>query len=112
MANEHCYPDMSRALTFTCSKCRNRYECPDVLIDYSPKFDEYGLIVHDGGSSSISINFCPWCRARLGPSERDEWFNRLASLGFDDPLAQEIPEDFRSDAWYRNLTGSDEGRGS
>ncbi len=111
MINEHCCPDMTRALTFGCSKCANRYECPDVLIDYDPKFDEYGMIVHDGGSSSISINFCRWCGVRLGPSKRDEWFNRLASLGFDDPLAQESPEDFRSDAWYRNLTVSDEGHG-
>ena len=111
MADEHCCPDMTRALTFACSKCRDKYECPDVLIDYRATSDEYGLIVHDGGSSSISINFCPWCGARLRPSKRDEVIKRAASLGFDDPSARAIPEDYCSEARYRKSKGGGEGQG-
>ncbi len=34
---------------------------PDHMIYYSSQFDEYGIIVHDGGSSYIIIRHCPWC---------------------------------------------------
>jgi hypothetical protein len=44
----------------------------------------YGLLIHDGGSSSIEINFCPWCGAQLGQAETDQreaaWFEYSASL--------------------------------
>jgi hypothetical protein len=78
-----------------------RHDCPDVLIDYSAKFREYGLLIHDGGRSSIGIAYCPWCGSRLPESLRDRWFAKLESLGFTDPLSQDIPEDFKSEAWYR-----------
>ena len=77
-------------------------KCPDVLIQYSPKFDEYGLIVHDGGESSIAISFCPWCGTKLPESKRDRWFSELEALGFDEPLLdQAIPERYKNDSWYR-----------
>ncbi|WP_439654229.1 DUF6980 family protein [Streptacidiphilus anmyonensis] len=42
--------------------------CPDALIRFSAKFWEHGLIVHDGGASSMVIDFCPWCGQRLPES--------------------------------------------
>jgi hypothetical protein len=50
---------MVDAVELRCSEHSNRFDCPDALMAYSPKFDEYGLIVHDGGPSSIAIAFCP-----------------------------------------------------
>jgi hypothetical protein len=41
------------------------FECPDALVNYSEQGKDYGLIIHDGGSSVISIAFCPWCGAKL-----------------------------------------------
>src|SRR5439155_14634076 len=73
----------------------------DALVAYLPKFNEYGLMVHDGGSSVVLISFCPWCGAQLPESLRDRWFSELEALGFDDPAVQDIPERFESDAWYR-----------
>lgn len=84
----------------TCNRHPDPFQCPDRLVVYVPKFDEYGLIVHDGGSSYIVIKFCPWCGARLPPSKRDRWFDKLASLGFKDPVKQRIPREFLSDEWY------------
>jgi len=72
----------------------------DVLVAYLPKFDEYGIVVHDGGSSMIQIHFCPWCGTRLPPSRRDEWFDSLRAQGID-PLSDDIPPKYRDDAWYR-----------
>ncbi|QFT52829.1 hypothetical protein FIU96_19450 [Marinobacter sp. THAF39] len=93
---------MERAIVLNCDRHKDVYECPDVLVSYIPKFDEYGLIIHDGGSSSLQISFCPWCGLRLPDSKRDAWFDKLEALGFDDPSEQRIPEEFNTDAWYRN----------
>lgn len=90
-------------LTFKCSQHEDPWECPDHVIVYSDRFDEYGIPVRDGGNSRIRINFCPWCGLELPPSKRDLWFETLRSLGFDAPLSQEIPEEFQSDRWWRRL---------
>jgi hypothetical protein len=46
------------------------------------------------------IEFCSWCGARLPPSLRDQYFNRLEALGLE-PESAELPLDMRSDAWWR-----------
>jgi hypothetical protein len=33
----------------------------DKPISYTENFNEYGLKIYDGGSSSILIEFCPFC---------------------------------------------------
>jgi hypothetical protein len=91
---------MRREAERTCEQHPDRFDCPDCLIQYTPEFREYGLIVHDGGSSAISMRFCPWCGARLPESLRDQWFEELRALGID-PWKQEVPERYRSDTWWR-----------
>jgi hypothetical protein len=71
----------------------------DALVAYIPKFDEYGIIVHDGGSSMIQIHFCPWCGTRLPESKRDQWFEELQRRGVD-PLKGPIPPEFQDESWY------------
>jgi hypothetical protein len=61
----HCCEDMRREVERHCELHPDRFDCPDCLIHYSPRLRAYGLIVHDGGSSTIRIRFCPWCGARL-----------------------------------------------
>jgi hypothetical protein len=95
----HCCKDMARAITSACDVHVDPFDCPDALVHHSRRFDEYGIIIHDGGHSTLAIRFCPWCGARL-PSRRQEWFERLAALGFDDPFVQKIPAEFETDAWY------------
>lgn len=41
----------------------------DALVHYSPKFDEYGIVVRDGATSVVAICYCPWCGRAL-PSSR------------------------------------------
>jgi hypothetical protein len=93
---------MERSLTLNCDQHTDEYACPDVLIDYSEIFDEYGLIVHDGGCSSLDIKFCPFCGTALPESKRDLWFDTLENMGFDDPTEQEIPERFKTNEWHKN----------
>ena len=103
--NAHCCTSLRDAVSFSCPDHPDPFQCPDALVTYSPSLCEYGLIVHDGGCSSVSILFCPWCGKQLPRSRRDQWFEELAKLGYDDPLSEDIPAAFRSDAWWR-----DEGR--
>ncbi len=88
--------------TMTCDQHPLALECPDILIYYSPRFDEYSLPVRDGGPSTVAIQYCPWCGTQCPQSKRDLWFAKLANLGYDDPFDQTIPDAFLSDAWYQN----------
>lgn len=73
----------------------------DTPIFYSKNFDEYCLKIMDGGNSSISIEFCPWCGEKLPESRREEWFDELEKLGIRNPWKESIPEKFRTDEWYK-----------
>jgi len=95
---------MSEVVEYECDQQSNPFDCPDCLVAYTPKFDEYGIIVHDGGSSSVGINFCPFCGAKLPESKRDAWFERLEELGMTDPSDSEIPKEFETDEWFRRET--------
>lgn len=99
---EHCCNQMNQRLTLECEEYNNGFQCPDVLVNYIPKFDEYGLIIHDGGSSFIEISFCPWCGSKLPESKRDSWFDELEKLSFDNPSEQDIPEEFLSSKWFKS----------
>jgi hypothetical protein len=37
----------------------------DQIMDFDEKHKEYGIPIHDGGSSVIHIKFCPWCGTKL-----------------------------------------------
>jgi hypothetical protein len=90
---------MRRQVERVCDQHPNRFDCPDCLVSYSPRFREYGLIVHDGGTAVSGIRFCPWCGARLPESLRDRWFAELEALGID-PGGGEVPQRFRSAEWW------------
>jgi len=86
-----------------CDEHNDPFSCPDYVIIYSEKFDEYGLIIHDGGPSSYGIDFCPFCGTKLPESKRDLWYDELEALGFEDPNDDEsIPTKYKSGAWHQN----------
>jgi hypothetical protein len=95
----HSCDRMLEELNRDCEEHVSGYDCPDTLISYIPRFDEYGIIVHDGGGSSVQISFCPWCGTRLPESKRDRWFDALEDRGID-PDGPDIPEEFRGSAWW------------
>jgi len=82
---------MQRNVTARCAVHADRFSCPDSLISYNPVFDEYGIIIHDGGKSSITVNYCPWCGEKLLESKRNRWLEELEQLGFDSTFDQDIP---------------------
>jgi Domain of unknown function (DUF6980) len=60
---DYCCERMAFDLNRTCRHHANRFDCPDALI--AEMRGGFGIIVHDGGSSVIRIDFCPWCGANL-----------------------------------------------
>jgi hypothetical protein len=77
----------------------NVFGCPDNLLYYDEKFNEYGIIIHDGGQSYLTIIYCPWCGIKLPDSQRDRWFDELEKLGFDNPYEQKIPKRYKTREW-------------
>ncbi|HQU82415.1 MAG TPA: hypothetical protein PKY59_04785 [Pyrinomonadaceae bacterium] len=68
--SEHCCELMKTRTEFVCEKHESPFDCADSLIYYSKRFNEYGLIIHDSGSSFIKIDFCPFCGKKLPKSKR------------------------------------------
>ncbi|MDR6976400.1 hypothetical protein J2X68_003088 [Streptomyces sp. 3330] len=101
---DHCCAEMTREAGRRCRAHPDVFACPDALVRFEPKFREYGLIVHDGGSASREISFCPWCGARLPESLRDRWFDALEARGID-PWEDEVPPEFEDGRWLRAGAG-------
>lgn len=91
---------MKQAAESVCDTHADRFACPDALISYVPQYDEYGLIIHDGGTSTRSISFCPWCGSKLPESKRERWFDELESKGYSPPDDPMIPEVYRDARWH------------
>ena len=92
---------MAYRLDWKCDTHSDEYECADALITFISKFQEYGLIIHDGGASYIVISHCPWCGARLPESQRDRWLDEMERRGID-PLTDDVPAEFGDDQWLRS----------
>ena len=98
---KYCCEMMKTNTENHCDRHDNSFDCPDCLIHYDDKFDEYGIIIHDGSRSCITINFCPWCGKKLPDSKRDEWFDKLEDLGYENPLFDEnIPNEYKDSTWW------------
>ena len=98
----HCCADMRREIERMCDQHPDRFHCPDCLVNYSSRFREYGLIIHDGGSSIILIRFCPWCGSALPASLRNRWFKELEAMCIA-PGEQPVPERYQTSEWWAGL---------
>lgn len=58
---------MAEKATQTCDE-HGRYECANVVMHRYGDADNgfwFGIPVHDGGTSAIAIEYCPWCGTKL-----------------------------------------------
>ena len=95
----HCCKLMNYYLYYKCPIHKNPFDCPDNIITYDDVFDEYGIIIHDGGQSLIIISHCPWCGAKLPKSKHDKWCRIMEKLGID-PDIDDIPEKYTKWGWW------------
>jgi hypothetical protein len=61
---------MRSKLDHRCDEHPVPFDCAEHLIYYSKKLNEYGIIIHDGGSSYAVVQSCPWCGVKLPASKR------------------------------------------
>ena len=98
-----CCEMMTAQLTLTCDEHPDPCACPDKVLDYVPKLNEYGLLIHDGedgyAGSSIVIKYCPWCGFGLGPSHSDAWFAELDARGLEP--GDELPQELTDATWWQ-----------
>ena len=69
---QHCCDQMAENLKVKCDIHADEYECADCIVTYKKKHSEYGIIIHDGGTSYALILYCPWCGTKLPESLRGE----------------------------------------
>jgi hypothetical protein len=92
---------IANQITTTCSDHPDPADCPDILISYFPRFDEYSIAVRDGDTAAVSIRYCPWCGVELPKSKRKRWFKELESLGCHDFDNNDIPPEYWTDEWFK-----------
>lgn len=90
----------SAELPHACPQMEDAVGDVEVPVRCHPPFREYGIEVLDGGTSKLTIPFCPFCGVELPPSLRDPWFDRLEGLGLE-PGDPAIPPAMRTDEWWR-----------
>ena len=88
-------------VTQPCPQHEDPWDCPDVVVMYFPRFDDYGIPIRNGGSAVMPIQHCPWCGVQLPDSKRRRWYAELEALGIEDPWIAEIPEEYNTDQWWR-----------
>jgi len=69
-----------------CEIHNNVFECPDAIIYYNKKFDEFGVIIHASEGEYILINYCPWCGRKLPDSKRELLLAELEKRGINEPF--------------------------
>jgi hypothetical protein len=60
---------MANQLSWSCEKHPSPSDCPDALIGRFAG-GRFGLFVHDGGTSRVEIEYCPWCGTHLNSDTR------------------------------------------
>jgi hypothetical protein len=79
----YCCEQMARQVEHTCAQHPDLYDCPDALVIRRTDIGEFGLRIHDGGSSYVAIRHCPWCGSDLiahGASELGKPSLQIAGL--------------------------------
>ena len=60
-----CCNMMAIHIRNSCDLHDSKFDCPDRIIDTDEKGKTFKILIHDGGTSGIEINYCPWCGTRL-----------------------------------------------
>jgi hypothetical protein len=98
----HCCEQLRAQVEYVCEEHPGAGACPEQLVGFDERFDEYGLWIHSGDDgraySWLMITYCPFSGDALPASRRDAWFERLESLGLDDPDA--APDSLRRYGWW------------
>lgn len=70
-----------------------------VKINYNSSHRKY--YIYASNSAIQLINYCPWCGSKLPSALSEKWYNELEAKGFEDPFEDEIPNEYKTDAWWK-----------
>ncbi|MEX0940512.1 MAG: hypothetical protein WDZ41_04075 [Candidatus Babeliales bacterium] len=96
---------------------KNNNFCCDILkesvsdlrspLGYSPKIREFFIASKDNKHIVQAVNYCPWCGEKFPKDLRDEYFEILKSeynlelCIFDIKKNKNLPEEFKTDQWWK-----------
>ena len=64
---------IAEAVTFSCHRHDDPWDCSDYIIVYFKEENRYGFPLRDVGNSYITFINCPWCGVKL---DEDQEFSR------------------------------------
>jgi hypothetical protein len=96
-------------MEYCCTKMKNALNNTRMPIEYSPIAREYYLVFRDGPPFRIhAISHCLWCGEQLPKNLRETFFevlekecNRDRKTIGDIMSDEDIPLEFKSDAWWK-----------
>lgn len=77
------------------------------ILQYDADCRAYHFLVPNGRNGTHqSFSYCPWCGKELPKDLEEEWGEALEKeLGITDPFIdpgyENLPEEFRTDAWWK-----------
>lgn len=84
-----------------CDKMQFFLEEKKVNINYFPQCREYSIGLKGGGGDQL-LTFCPWCGSKLPQSLENVFFCFLKKMNIENASSPELPEEFKTDAWWKN----------
>lgn len=95
------FPCVHMAYEFsrTCEQHARKDDCPEKVVIYESRFDEYSIGPRGGGGDFVLISHCPFCGTALPQSKRDRYFDELEELGLDVD-DETLPEKYRDSSWW------------
>ncbi len=87
-----------------CKEMTSHIERDEIHFGYSPKYREYFIYYLElaGGGRQL-IKYCPWCGIKLPEPLGEKRFDILCEMfeDFDGFLDPRIPEEFKTDEWWK-----------
>jgi hypothetical protein len=87
-----------------CLALRNELLNDGSLLDYSPKYREYGIRIPKT-TGYMLMDYCMFCGEKFPESVRDEWFDILEKeYGLERPASgdsKKVPKEFWTDEWWK-----------
>jgi hypothetical protein len=95
-----------------CESFASTVEDSRVPVAYQPRFRGRVLSLQAPDEETVNgwrradspqqaMAFCPHCGTRFASDLGSEWYDTLEAMGFDEPFRDDIPEEFRSDRWWK-----------
>ena len=91
-------------VNFCCELLNYYLSEKEIPIIYNQQDRSFSIRVLDGGSSVITMRYCPWCGKEFPENLRNIFFDELSKYLNKDAGIEDIDgahKDFQTDAWWK-----------